>query len=80
MQKQVREAENAAALAERLEKEHSAAASQAKEGSKRVRELEQEQQRAVEALRVIGKAEWNARLPRALSVILLAACRPNVPL
>ena len=62
LQKQELEAEKAAALAERLKSEHSAAASEAMTGGERVRELELQQQRAVEALRVIGEAERHAPL------------------
>jgi hypothetical protein len=57
-------AEQAAVLAERLKSEHSAAASEAMKGDERVRDLKQEQQRAIDSLRVIGKAERHARLPR----------------
>ena len=61
-EKAAAEAEEAAAMAERLKSEHSAAASQAMKGDERVRELELEQQRATEALQVIGKAERHAPL------------------
>ncbi len=62
LQTQKLEAEKAAALAERLKSEHSAAASEAMTGGERVRELELEQRQAVEALLVIGKAERHAPL------------------
>jgi hypothetical protein len=62
LQTQRLEAEKAAAMAERLKSEHWAAASEAMKGDERVRELELEQQRAAEALRVIGNAELNAAL------------------